>query len=283
MEYYPHYMVPYEGLNPECDVCDLLQISDFVLARRVDYNFKDAKLGTVGPYYTLSADSPVISEFYKRIPFMSMTMMGVAAGVKDAAYIQSAPGSDTWTDGLVKAEDYIGKVKVSSNCFQIIYIASNLHLQPVMYVKKYGSLKEAKEESNLMVDEQKNKVIQNRFQRTDLFDFKGQLLLKHSPSHLNYWHFELVLKYANGKDVKNLTPDFLNSDKEPVGKDSFAVFVFNHYLRKNLIIDKIPFETSLSLSDFYIKGYDADKIQENAESTQQSFCKTAIVEKQELT
>ena len=63
----------------------------------------------------------------------------------------------------------------------------------------------------------------------------GEINLKHTPTDLNYRHFELKIHDDKGKIVENLR-SFQSAQMKPQrnGIDDLAQYIFEHILRKNL-------------------------------------------------
>ena len=83
----------------------------------------------------------------------------------------------------------------------------------------------------------------------------GEINLKHTPTDLNYRHFELKIHDDKGKIVENLR-SFQSAQMKPQrnGIDDLAQYIFEHILRKNFEVDKLFSGTSSLPEDVFFDG-----------------------------
>lgn len=95
---YPSFMVPYVGLIKRVEVDSLLQYGDFSVARRIDKSFstEDIKILSDGSGI-VKQDSSLLSDFFKRIPNMSLTMLRLEFPISSAKYdLKMRTTDDDW-------------------------------------------------------------------------------------------------------------------------------------------------------------------------------------------
>ena len=251
---YPSYMVPYVGLNPEIKVDDLLEYDDFAVARRVDGALSDSdiiiKPDGVGIVRT---DSSIRVDFFERVPNLSLTMLRLEHPLSSALYdLAMKAGDDDWKGRLVMPWRLKGKAAINKDGFLMVYRAAVIHSQPTEYKRRFESLEDAKLSQDYY-ERLKDDIVANAFSKKKFYNAIGRIYLQHSPTLLNYWHYELKLVDSEG--------NFINSVKykenEPYDKmnmrPSFVSYVLDHFLFKLFWIDKNPCSRDIPFSFFFNK------------------------------
>lgn len=251
MNVYPHKMVPYKGLSKSKTVDDLLTVGDFAIARRIDLTAEEAGIRMVGGVALLQRDALGAHQIYNFSPYLSTTLLGVGASLSDCAYRQTKPGDSDWDGEMVCPKNYVGCVEHKSPCIQLVYVATNLHEQPVRYNKKFSKESEARAELALMKDSSIDVTVSKWFDKSNSYPLTGKIFLRREPTMLNYWHVVLVMQQVNEKEIRGVTRDAMDLSKEPKAVDSFSLYVLDNYLLKNFRVNSLPIETTLTESDFY--------------------------------
>lgn len=250
---YPSCMVPYTGLKTNVKVDNLIHIGDFAIARRSDRPYSDKDIKQIGDDYIVRADSDLREDpnLFKRVPDFSMTMLRHDYPICYAKYdLKMKSPEDDWTGGRVKPCKLKGRAKMIGDCYLMVYLATNLHNQPVQYQRKFEKKEDAKTVEDFYED-LKDALVHNRFTKKTFYMATGQILLKHSPTLLNYWHYELKLKTSEGEFVNTAK---YKSDTAPGQlnyRESFVTYVLDNYLFKHFWVDKNPCKTDIPLSCFY--------------------------------
>lgn len=251
MNRYPSYMVPYNGLNPEVKVEDLLDYCDFSIARRVDKPFSEEDLQRMGDgTYIVRSDSSLREETFERVPNLSTTMLRRVFPIKVAKYDLTMKPTDDWKGGMVNPLRFRGKARLNQNSYLMVYRASHLHGEPVRYQRRFESLKDAKTVQEYYED-LKDSIITNQFRSSTLFKSFGHIFLKHSPTALNYWHYELKLRKSEGGYIENTNYKPGKDEQKMNMKQSFVSYVLDNYLFKMLWIDENPCGSEIPMSYFY--------------------------------
>ena len=251
---YPSCMVPYTGLKPDVKVDDLIHIGDFAIARQSDRPYSDKDIKQMGDGSCIVRNDSDLREnpdLFKRVPGLSMTMLRQAHSIYYAKYgLKMKSPEDDWTGRRVKPCKLKGRAKMIGSCYLMVYLATNLHNQPAQYQRKFEKREDVKNVEDFYED-LKDALVHNGFTKKAFYMATGRILLKHSPTLLNYWHYELILKTSEGEFVNtakykpDTAPDQLNY------RESFVSYVLDNYLFKHFWVDKNPCETDIPLSCFY--------------------------------
>ena len=250
--HYPFYMVPYPGLIREVNVDGLTEHGCFSVARRVDKAFseKDIKIMPDGTGI-VRADSSLREETFERVPNLSVTMLRNTFPIESAKYnLTMRPETDDWKGGLVKPCQYKDKAFIKDNCYLMVYLNENLHGQPVDYQRKFETLEDAKAVEEYYED-LKNEIVAKTFSTKKLYKAVGMILLKHSPTMLNYWHFELKLQKGEGGFIENTKYKPNEVPSKMNMKQSFVDYVLENYLFKMFWVDKNPCKQDIPYNCFY--------------------------------
>ena len=232
---YPAYMVPHRGLLKEVKIDNLLKEGDVALARRVDREFETKEFRRMSDgTYVAKMDSSLHDETFEHIPKMSMTMLRQSFPIESAKYdLKMKPEVDDWNGGVVFPCSYRGKAIKHKDSFLIVYNASLLHNQPAEYQRKFDNKKMA-EQVQENYKGLKEVLEQGKYQNSNYYKAFGRIYLKHSPTNLNYWHYELILENAEGEIIKNVKT---TGDQQNM-KPTFVEYVWNHFLNKQFWIDE---------------------------------------------
>lgn len=251
---YPSFMVPYTGLIREVNVDNLLECGDFALARRIDKPFssKDIKIFSDGSGI-VTHDASLISDLFEHTPNMSMTMLRKEYPIYTAMYdLHMKSSDDDWNGGGVKPWKYRNKARKVRDCFLMVYKATCLHGMPSKYQTRFENLKEAQDKQEYY-EMLKDDIVTSNFKKSNFYKGTGHISLRHSPTALNYWHYELVLVKTDGDTVRNVKYE---KDKKPEQmnlKQSFVNYVWNAYLCKNFWVNNNPCKDDIPMSCFFDK------------------------------
>lgn len=236
---YPAYMVPHVGLRKDASIDDLRKNGDMTVARRIDrsFNAKEFRKMADGTY-VVKMDSPLHDEIFERIPNMSMTMLRRSFPIASAKYdLKMKPKVDDWRGSIVNPWKERGKAIKLREAFLIVYKISSLHNKPAKYQRKFEN-KRLAEQVQEIYSGVKEDIEQGRYQNSNYYEGIGRIYLKHSPTNLNYWHYELILENVEGETIKNVKPTGDQKNMKP----TFVEYVWNHFLNKQFWIDENPCE-----------------------------------------
>lgn len=252
MHRYPSYMVPYVGLNPDVDVDALLQYGDFAVARRIDQPFSEEDIAIFpDKSAVVKADSSLREDVFNRIPRLSMTMLRLEFPLTCVKYDIDMKGEvDDWKGRMVRPWKYRGKATSASDGYLLVYNAENLHNKPADYQRKFESLEEA-ENVQENYEGLKDGIVAKTFSRKKYYKAIGCISLRHAPTMLNYWHFELRLRNGEGEEIKSVKYKPNEAPSQMNIRSSFVNYVLDNYLFKMLWIDKNPCEKDIPISCFY--------------------------------
>ncbi len=260
MHCYPSFMVPYIGLNPKVSVDALLVYSDFAIARRIDQPYSDTDFQKMadGLYYVKN-ESSLHDEFFERIPKLSVTMLRCEYPIETAKYkLKMKPRKDDWKGNIVvwPWKHWFQAIMMNES-YLIVYKASRLQNQPIKYQRKFNNKKEA-EELKEYYEELDDALITNKFTKETRYTGIGKIFLEHSPTMLNYWHYELKLEDSEGKEIDKVK---IPASGEINKKQDFVEYVWKNFLSKRLRIDKNPCCEDIPYKCFYDNMYGSRKRQ----------------------
>lgn len=252
MRCYPSCMVPYTGLNPGVKVDELLEYGDFAVARRVDKEFSSEDIKRMSDNTCIvRGDSTLRGEILGRIPNLSTTMVRNAYPIQVAQFdVKMNPQDDHWEGGLVNVCSFRGRVFKPKVSYLMVYRVKQIHRQPVNYQRKFESKKEA-ELIQKGYKDLENDIITNKFTRSKFYKGIGHIWLAHSPTKLNYWHFELKLETSEGEFIENAKYKPVEDKTQRNMKQSFIEYVWDNFLYKHFWINTNPCEKDLALSCFF--------------------------------
>lgn len=254
MKCYPSFMVPYVGLIRKVEVGSLLKHGDFAVARRVDrpLSSKDIKTFSDGSGI-VRQDSLLLSDFFERIPYMSMTMLRQEFPITSAKYdLKMRPTDDDWNGGVVFPCQYWHKAIKKSDCFLMVYKAKNLHGMPSQHQARFDNIIDAQNQQDYY-EGLKDDIVTNNFRSKKYYKGTGRIFLRHSPTALNYWHYELELTKSEGGAVKGVKYKANEKPEQMNLKQSFVNFVWETYLCKHFWVDKNPCENDIPMTCFIDK------------------------------
>lgn len=254
MKRYPSYMVPYVGLNKRVEVDILLKYGDFSVARRVDKDFDETDIKMLGDTGIVRKDSSLQEEIFSRIPKLSMTMLRRDFPISLAKYdLKMRPRDDDWNGRVVCPLRYWRKAIIKKNSFLMVYRAKSIHGQPAKYQTKFASRQDAEKVQDTY-EELKDDIITNSFKKSNYYKATGIIKLKHSPTALNYWHYELILEKGEGGIVNSV--EFKPKTEPPKMnlKQSFVNYVWETYLCKHFWVDVNPCQNDIPITCFLDSG-----------------------------
>lgn len=185
MKRYPSCMVPTLAL--------LISV-----AQRVDKSVDKRDIVMLGDTGIVKKDSPLHEEIFKRTPKLSMTMLRQEFPISSAKYdLKTRPTNDDWNGGVVSPLQYWRKAIKKRNCFLMVYWAISVHGQPAKYQSKFATRHEAEKVQDTY-EGLKDDIVTNKFKKSNYYKAIGTIVLKHSPTALNYWHYELILEKGEG-------------------------------------------------------------------------------------
>lgn len=255
MKRYPSFMVPYFGLIKRVDVDSLLQYGDFPVARRIDrpFNSDDIKILSDGTGI-VKQDSSLFSDFFERIPNMSMTMLRREFPLSSAKYdLRMRPTDDDWNGRLVRPCPYRKKAIKVKDCYLMVYMAKGLHGKPSKHQARFENIKEAQDKQDYY-EGLKDDIVTNNFERKKYYKGTGRIFLRHSPTALNYWHYELELDKSEGGTVKGVKYNPNEKPEQMNLKPSFVTFVWETYLCKHFWVDENPCANDIPMTCFINNG-----------------------------
>ena len=251
MKCYPSCMVPRVGLKHDVKVEELLKLGDVAFARRVDRSLsqKDVRRMADGTCI-VPADSDLREDTFKRIPFLSVTMLRRAFPLEYAKYdLKMKSPDDDWKGGFVWPWKNKRRATRVVNSYLMVYKASLLHNQPAKYQRRFDS----REEAELLKDDYDGlaeALIHNEFTKKSYYHSLGTISLMHSPTLLNYWHYELKLENREGKVIKKVEYKDGQDPEEMNMNASFVNYVWDHFLCKLFWVDENPCIPDIPLSFF---------------------------------
>lgn len=253
--------IPYKGLKTEVDVGVLLDNADFSIARRCDYSTDI--LRKCGDSYLIPQDSNILEEFYERLPSMSMTYVYDEESLESASYRLHKPACDKWNGENVNLVDCKNSIEKKDPCFQLVFSAKKLHNISIPYSKKFGSLEDFVKHN-----------IEEAFAKDKTYPVVGKIILQHSPTQLNYYHFELMLLDDNGNPLKNvssLQKALANPHSKINGRDCFALYVLDQMTKYFEVNHAFDGTSSLPESLFCDNGVLPEDREKNRIEMQNSF------------
>lgn len=248
-------MVPYTGLNPEVNVDELLMNGDFAIARRVDKAFCEDDIKHLSDDSCIvRADSTLREETMNRIPNLSTTMLRRSFPLHAAMLdVRMKSPDDDWKGGMINVWSFRGRAIRPKASFLMIYRAKGIHRHPVEYQRKFES-KDAAASVQGYYEGLENDIVTNKFTKSKSYTGIGQLWLKHSPTMLNYWHYELKLQNSEGKIIKDAKFKPVTDKEQMNMKQSFIEYVWDNFLYKHFWVDKNPCEKDIALS-YFLDGH----------------------------
>lgn len=255
MKRYPSFMVPYVGLIKRVEVDSLLQYGDFSVARRVDRPFSsdDIKILSDGTGI-VKQDSSLLSDFFERIPNMSMTMLRQEFPISSAKYdLKMRSADDDWNGRVVRPWSYRKKAIRVRNCYLMVYMAKGLHGKPSKHQARFENIKDAQDKQDYY-EGLKDAIVTNNFGRKKYYKGTGRIFLKHSPTALNYWHYELELDKSEGGTVTGVKYNPEEKPEQMNLKQSFVNFVWETYICKHFWVDKNPCKNDIPMACFLDSG-----------------------------
>ena len=94
-------------------------------------------------------------------------------------------------------------------------------------------------------------IVKNKFTKSKFYHGLGQIWLKHSPTKLNYWHYELKLENSESQLIKDAKYKSVDDAEKKNMKQSFIEYVWDNYLYKHFWVDMNPCKADLEMSNFH--------------------------------
>lgn len=189
---YPASILPNQKYKSKFDLSDLVQKDDLYVVRRSDLplnqSFNTAK--------KLKASAIPL----KRIPDLSMNLLGCFFKARHVKYFVYKPGSDPWDGSKIRIRNFRNAYKVANDAEPIFIQAKNISDIPIPFKAVNNSTNRGRV-GNLPFEPNKDNEIQ-------LF---GTTRIEHSPTNLNYWHVELKVIDFNDSPIKNAANKFNES------------------------------------------------------------------------
>lgn len=249
---YPSCMVPYTGLNPDVNVDELLTHGDFSVARRVDREFSADDIRRMSDNTCIvRADSTLRDETISRIPNLSTTMLRLSFPLQAVMLdVKMKSPDDNWKGGMINARRFCGRAIKPKASYLMVYKAKLIHRKPVDYQRKFERREEAIPVQNCY-DGLEEDIVKSKFTKSKFYHGFGLMWLKHSPTKLNYWHYELKLENSEGKLIKDAKYKPVDDAEKRNMKQSFIEYVWDNYLYKHFWVDMNPCKADIAMSHFY--------------------------------
>lgn len=129
----------------------------------------------------------------KRIPGLSMNLLGSFFQVEDIEFNPKSPGSDKW-DGLliVNICDFSESIETIAPPFcPVFFDISNIHNADVPFERTLN-----KDLKRKLIQA---KIIDDKY-RESTKELNYKIKIEHAPTNLNYWHIELTLWDGNSDE-----------------------------------------------------------------------------------
>ncbi|MBF6641799.1 hypothetical protein IVB69_09945 [Flavobacterium sp. J49] len=156
----------------------------------------------------------------KRIPYLSLNIMGARFKAKHSKFIATNAGADSWTGGNVYLSKYLenysiddtkGSIFINANELHDITLPYNLSSNPQLH-KEIEKFK-ASFGSNILSNKPPGDI-----------ELLGRIRFVHDPVALNYWHVVL--------EIKNFKDDPLEKAKNATDR-KFVEVIFNDWIKVN--------------------------------------------------
>ena len=152
--------------------------------------------------------------------------------------------------GLINAPSFCGRVIQPKASCLMVYKAKLIHRKPVDYQRKFERKDEAIQVQNCY-DGLEEDIVKNKFTKSKFYHGLGQIWLKHSPTKLNYWHYELKLENSESQLIKDAKYKSVDDAEKKNMKQSFIEYVWDNYLYKHFWVDMNPCKADLEMSNFH--------------------------------
>ena len=208
---YPSDIIPQSGFKLSIDIDGLLNAqSDILFSRRIDKDVLDCE------YFggKIMVESEDITDDYKNL---SLNLLGgLFENEKHLHFRQMKPGTDAWDGKDVDMEKYSTCFEIKRPCFPIYLKAIDLHNQKFPYRRHIGKLKDYNDIQNNIIDR-----TLDVFHGEDDYTFEGTVKIVHSPTMLNYWHFEVkgVPEDSKGQSLEKTKSKWQKNFFRAIGED----------------------------------------------------------------
>lgn len=181
---YPSKILPRINFKGKINITDINNELHCIIVRRSDKNKEETfnELGMLRPG-TLDI---------KRVPGMSLNLLGAFFLPEYSFFRTSGKGSDSWGEGeVVYLSDHLKEYHFVDNTTLIFFDVNKLHNITIPYNQSTQD-SEAKKFASIF----------NKKAEGDKYKFDGKVQIDHSPTKLNYWHVELNLTGEINQDQK---------------------------------------------------------------------------------
>lgn len=143
----------------------------------------------------------------KRVPDLSMSLLGALFGIGDFSFIQKGRGEELWNRGRSISLPEIGPgdfERVRNEYFVAAWMVRELHNIKFPYTRCFDSKKSYDKVRDQIAD-----VLMEEWDRLSTLpdnkslhkaDMEGTAKIEHSPVILNYWHFIITLYPQEASD-----------------------------------------------------------------------------------
>ncbi|MDE6295409.1 MAG: hypothetical protein K2M03_05025, partial [Muribaculaceae bacterium] len=177
-----------------------------IMHRRSDIGYEECFYnGVIDRFHFRTERS---SEIFKHPYNLSLNLLGGQfIADRHAIWRQTKPGSDYWLGGKdINLSDYSGCYSHHNTAYPDFYFkVSDLHDRPIKYPRTFNRQSESwpykAVVTGLRIIDHKSGDKKIKGQVTE--DVKGVLKLKHRPTNLNYWHWQLEAATSRKVPVDN--------------------------------------------------------------------------------
>lgn len=181
-------LAPHANYNHKINITDACSMHNIKLVRLSDLKGSFTKFGS------LKTDAIKL----KRIPKLSMNILGEKFKPEDSYYRITGNASNSW-DGkyLPKLDDHIEEISVQDRDLDLIFINGNsIHDKDIPY-NHAGDKPLKKKIESLPVEISERPLIKD-----GKYILNGRTYVKHDPTNLNYWHAELAIESHFNEEIE---------------------------------------------------------------------------------
>lgn len=213
---YPYEILPKEKFKLKIDFNELVSSSTIYVLRRSEVPQSETFHFFNDGSFLLNEDALDL----KRIPNLSLNIMGARFETKHSKFIAINAGADKWTGGHVHLSKFLKNYKIDDTKGTIFINANELHDKTLPYnlssnvqlhkeIEKFKALFGTNIVSNIPPND---------------IELLGKIQFVHDPVILNYWHVVL--------EIKNYKETTLEKAKNAPDK-KFVEVIFNDWIKVN--------------------------------------------------
>lgn len=224
---YPNCILPKKSLKIQINFDDLINSHSIFVMRRSDLPENET-------FHTFNDGTIVLNDDAienKRVPNLSLNLMGGFFEVIHSIYVPINDGSTRWKGEKIYLYEHLNDYKTDVTNGVIFINANELHNKKIPYsVPTNTNLHKEIRKFEKIVGISQN-IVSN--EAPNDIELKGTIFFKHDPVKLNYWHVELNIQ------------DFKNNTLNKVGNSSnekFVEEVFNNWIKVNSFPNILTFE-----------------------------------------